>query len=82
MGIVNSYPLLENETINNLKKQGKIIITRKNKVYDLTTYINSHPGGKFIIINNTENDNSESFKFHSKQAKKKWKKYQIGKLKV
>ena len=44
MGIVNSYPLLENEeAINNLKKQGKIIITRKNKVYDLTTYINSHP---------------------------------------
>ena len=43
MGIVNSYPLLENETINNLKKQGKIIINRKNKVYDLTTYINSYP---------------------------------------
>ena len=81
MGIVNSYPLLQNETINNLKKQWKIIITRKNKVYDLTTYINSHPGGKFIITNNTENDNSESFKFHSKHAKKKWKKYQIGILK-
>ena len=69
------------EEVNNLRKEGKTIIISNNKIYDLTNYINSHPGGKVSILNNQLNDCTQSFKFHSENAKKKWKKYKIGYLK-
>ena len=63
-----------------MKNEGKIIIIKNKKAYDLTLYLNSHPGGKDAIINNQSKDNTESFNFHSKQAQKKWKKFLIGKI--
>ncbi len=51
------------------------------KVYDITTFINKHPGGSEILLKKTNIDCSKDYNFHSKNAKKIWKKYLIGYVK-
>ena len=72
------FTLLE---INKMIKNNKIIIIRKNIVYDFTKFINKHPGGKDIIIKKIGIDNQKNYNFHSVAAKKKWNKYKIGYIK-
>lgn len=57
-----------------------------NKVYDVTDYINKHPGGAQRIITNCGQDASQAFKtqggqgMHSSLAKKLLSSFQIGVL--
>ena len=81
MNLFNFKNTISLEQINILRKDGKIIIISNNKVYDLTSYVNSHPGGKMTIIKSQEKDNSDIFNYHSQYAKKNWKKFKIGYLK-
>ena len=67
--------------ISNLRKNNKIILIRKNIVYDVTDFIKNHPGGENSIIKNQLKDNNENYNYHSSKAKKKWDKYKIGYLK-
>ena len=69
------------DEINKLRSVKKIIILINHKVYDFTNIINKHPGGNKSIINNLYKNNYNNYKFHSNQAKQKWKQYRIGSIK-
>ena len=64
-------------------RETKLILIRKEHVYDVTDFYLSHPGGKNSILNNIYNMNIDyHYKFHSKEGKKIWGKYKIGELKT
>lgn len=74
--------VLTNNDIDHLRKNNAIIIISKNKVYDVTEYIDKHPGGKNAILKNQFENNYYSYNFHSNKAKDLWKKYKIGELRT
>lgn len=49
-------------------------------VYDVTSYINRHPGGKYVIKSKAGKEVTKFFEMHSKKAKEKWKNFIIGTL--
>ncbi len=57
------------------------LVAGKN-VYDVTSYINSHPGGRDCILKYAggKKDVTEDLQFHSPRGKKLWDKYKIGTL--
>ena len=55
-------------------------IVSHGKVYDVTKFINRHPGGKFVIKSNSGKNVSRHFDYHSKRSHKIWEKYLIGEL--
>lgn len=62
-------------------KQDNIILLCKKKIYNVTDFINLHPGPSNIIIKNIDKDNTLNYNFHSKKAKKIWDTFLIGYLK-
>jgi cytochrome b involved in lipid metabolism len=54
-----------------------VILLLKNKKYDVTHFLDLHPGGKQCLINNNNKDVMYHYKMHSKKAQKLWKKYKI-----
>ena len=68
-----------NEEIDELRKNGKIILVSHKKVYDVTEYIDIHPGSREAITYNMYNqDNKDSYDFHSNNGQKIWDSYYIG----
>ena len=61
-------------------KENDCWIISNNNVYDVTDFLNSHPGGKLAILKNAGTQQTESYNFHSKLAKTQWKAYKIGEL--
>jgi hypothetical protein len=59
----------------------KVIFTAHNKVYDVTNFLDVHPGGRDCLIKRCSQDTSVDFDFHSPGAQKGWHQYCIGKLK-
>ncbi len=53
-------------------------IIANNYVYDVTEFLDNHPGGKKTILNKAGQDVSFDFKFH--YNKELWKKYLIGEI--
>ena len=53
-----------------------------NKVYDVTSFLDKHPGGSDIILDFAGKDATEEFRDigHSENAKKMLEKYLIGKV--
>lgn len=78
MGNRYFIPLNEVEKHNNENDCWVIV---NGKVYDVTIFLDKHPAGKYIIINNSGKDISLHLFFHSKFAKNILKKYFIGYLK-
>ena len=52
-----------------------------NKLYDVTLFINSHPGGRNAILKNAGTDQTHSYNFHRRRGKYLWKDYKIGYIK-
>lgn len=70
------------EKIDDLIKDGKIIIIVKKKVYDITNFKNLHPGGKDCLIKKNGTDCTSDLNFHSKKAKKMLSLFYIGNFQV
>jgi len=51
-------------------------------VFDVTYYLEDHPGGDRCLIRRAGGvlDSSEDFDFHSKRGKATWRRFQIGEL--
>ncbi|CAH1173567.1 unnamed protein product [Phaedon cochleariae] len=53
-----------------------------NNVYDVTSFLNEHPGGEEVLLENAGKDASENFEDvgHSSDARELMVKYKIGEL--
>jgi|TARA_R110002074_G_scaffold97911_1_gene212236 cytochrome b involved in lipid metabolism len=67
-----------NEVATLADTSGCYIVISNNKVYNLSTFLTRHPGGKFVIKSKNGTDVSKHFKMHSERGKKMWKDFQIG----
>jgi cytochrome b involved in lipid metabolism len=78
------YHTFYQKEVDNLIKNGLVIIICGKRVYDFTEYLNNHihPGGNNLIerLYNLGNDCSKDYKFHNKKARNVWNKYFIGYL--
>lgn len=66
--------------IDDMIKANRIIIIRKDYVYDVTNF-SDHPGGLECLHRRVGLDTNYDYKFHSKKTKKLWSRYLIGKIK-
>jgi len=75
---------LKQKDVDKLRNKGRIIIRCKNKLYDVTEYLenNRHPGTNDSIIecSNEDTDCSTHYKFHKEGACAMWDGYYIGRL--
>ncbi len=63
------------------KVTGACWIVLQGSVYDVTAALADHPGGKRSVLRNAGGrDCAEDFFFHSRAAKKQWRRYRIGSL--
>lgn len=64
------------------EKGGKTLIILHDKVYDVTSFLNEHPGGEEILLDHSGIDASEDFDDvgHSSDAFELMKKYVVGEL--
>ncbi|XP_050363001.1 cytochrome b5-like [Nymphalis io] len=69
------------EILNRNTKQDAVFII-ENEVYDVTPFLDDHPGGHEVLLNVAGKDASEDFDDvgHSSDAKHMMKKYKIGEL--
>lgn len=78
------YPRKSTYTLCEVRRRnmtGACWIVCKGVVYDVTAALETHSGGKRSILRNAGGrDCTEDFLFHSKAAKKQWRKYEIGSL--
>ncbi|CAM9996628.1 unnamed protein product [Ascophyllum nodosum] len=74
----STYTLCE---VRRRKITGACWVVCKGVVYDVTAALEDHPGGKRSILRNAGGrDCIEDFLFHSKAARKHWRRYKIGNL--
>ena len=67
---------------NQLEASKSYWIVIHDKVYDVTKWLDDHPGGEDVLMENSGTDASEPWEDigHSSEAREKMKKYQIGEL--
>ena len=75
---VQKYGRFENQ----LEASKSYWIVIHDKVYDVTKWLDDHPGGEDVLMENSGTDASEPWEDigHSSEAREKMKKYQIGEL--
>jgi cytochrome b involved in lipid metabolism len=69
------------EEVNEHNTEESCWVVSNNNVYDVTTFISRHPGGKFAILSKAGENATTQFAWHSTRAKGLWKLYKIGKIK-
>ena len=50
------------------------------RIYDVTLFMDSHPGGIASIMKHAGSDSTVDYEFHSSKARKLWAKYYIGRI--
>lgn len=68
------------EMVQQTKSKGKTVVILHDTVYDVTDFLNEHPGGEEILIDAAGKDATEDFNDvgHSQDAIDLMKKYKIG----
>lgn len=63
-------------------ERDKVLIILHDKVYNVHSFLNEHPGGEEVLLDHKGTDGSEDFDDvgHSKDAMELMKKYQVGVL--
>lgn len=76
---VKKYTLAEVKSHNDSKSNWIVI---HNNVYDVTEFLNEHPGGEEVLLEQGGKDGSEAFEDvgHSSDARELMKKYKIGEI--
>lgn len=77
------FKLEEVKEHNNSKGEDKSIwVVIHDKVYDITKFLDEHPGGEEILIENAGTDSTESFEDvgHSSDAREMLEAYYVGEL--
>lgn len=75
-----TYYTLEDIRVHNLSNDTWLII--HDKVYDITTFLEEHPGGEEVLLEQAGADATESFEDvgHSTDAREMLEQYYIGEL--
>ena len=68
------------EDITKMIENERCIIFVEKIVYDVTDFINKHPGGSNALLNEIGEECTVYFNYHSKTGRKLWDKYKIGYL--
>lgn len=70
------------EEVQKHNKADDVWIVLHNKVYDISKYLEDHPGGSAILIEVAGTDATEAFEEtgHSDEAREELEKYHIGEL--
>ncbi|XP_066601852.1 cytochrome b5-like [Prorops nasuta] len=70
------------EQVARKKDEGRTIIILHDKVYDVTSFLNEHPGGEEVLLEHSGKDSSDDFDDigHSKDAFDLMKNYLVGEL--
>nr|AEE63068.1 unknown [Dendroctonus ponderosae] len=76
------YFTIEEVKIHNGKDDSRVWFIYKDIVYDVTDYLDDHPGGGDLITEYAGKDATKAFDDfgHSSDAKKQLKKYKIGEI--
>ena len=64
--------------IQSIIDEGKVILVLKNNVFDISNFLNRHPGGKFVIRSKMGTIAENHYNMHSKRAQEMWFDYKIG----
>lgn len=77
-----SFVMYTLEEVQKHNKANDVWIVLHNKVYDITKYLEYHPGGSAILIEVAGTDATEAFEEngHSDEAREELEKYHIGGL--
>jgi cytochrome b involved in lipid metabolism len=65
------------DNIGNVHNEKRVIIYAHGNAYDVTNYLNCHPGGSQCLKNKNGEDCSRDYDFHRGHGKKIWKKHKI-----
>lgn len=78
------YPRKSTYTLCEVRRRrvtGACWVVCRGAVYDVTNALPDHPGGKASVLRNAGGrDCEEDFLFHSKAARKQWRRYYLGTL--
>jgi cytochrome b involved in lipid metabolism len=61
--------------MSDVKLNRSVIIYIGCKAYDVTNFINKHPGGAGALINKSDKDVARDYMWHSKKTQKEWELY-------
>ncbi|KAL1528452.1 hypothetical protein AB1Y20_009798 [Prymnesium parvum] len=64
------------------KDRGDVWMTIHNKIYNISAYLEDHPGGEEVLMDRAGDDGTEDFEDvgHSNEARKKLEEFEIGEL--
>ncbi len=68
------------EQVSAHRYEGDCWMSAAGKVYDVTSFIDLHPGGRVAILKRAGQDATRDFRFHSKKGQKVWSGMEIGSL--
>ncbi|XP_026323659.1 cytochrome b5-like [Hyposmocoma kahamanoa] len=74
--------LFTREELKSRNKRTDAVLIIHNEVYDVTQFLDEHPGGEEVLLEKAGQDASEPFEdvSHSSDARSLMKKYKIGEL--
>ena len=61
-------------------ESGRIIVSAHGVVYDVTSFVDDHPGGTFAILSHAGEESTADFDFHTRSAQKSWTGFAIGRM--
>ena len=77
----HKFPYFSKEDIiDMINNKNQLIIIANSSVYNVTEYVDKHPGGSKCLKYKSQKiiDCSSDYYFHGKLGKKLWEKYKIG----
>jgi len=80
MGLAKDWPKLSWDEIQQHDSKESLWIVAGNDVYDVTNFLQSHPGGTSALLRRGggARDCTEDYHFHSRSGRKQWAQYKIG----
>jgi len=75
-------PFITRAALSDHSKREDVWMSLHGKVYDVTKYLEDHPGGEEVLLDRAGKDGTEDFEDvgHSNEARKTLTKYEVGEL--